>query len=426
MDTLCADPFESAAIETFEDWSVTLDRREVEFAVDMAGKLAMRQSTIPALGAVRLGLTPEGQPCFYATNLDAGIEVRLDDPVPGFPDKDRSLTARSLLVGVKEMRDALRAMRATGAASVGFTVEEGSLTLTAGALDIRLNAPMKPDDLPVLGDPNFDSPTFRQISLATAADFAQALTFVAKAVSTEETRYYLNGVCIDRDEKTGDILLVATDGHRLHAAPVRGIEEPAPTDPDCRPIVPLFTVNTLRRLLAKEVDPHAPFALDLDDKRIRFAADLPGMRVIVVSKLIDGTYPDWRKVVPPTKRRKRMVCDAARLIAAASVLACGLRPNTACDAAVLERQAGRKTIALEHKRLAGESILRTTAPCAGGGIRDVKIGLNPCYLRDALAAFDNPAETIGISFDAKSPASCPAVLAAAKPGPFVILMPMRI
>lgn len=407
-------------------WSMTLDRRTFETAVTIARHLTAskrRRGSVPALGAMRLGIDGDGMARLYATNLDGGIDIRLGEPQPHKPPRK---SARPVLVGVDDLRAALKAARAAGSVDIRLTARDGTLTLTAGATEIEMKTPMDPDGLPQMDGPNFDSPTFRQITLASTADFAQALTFVATAISTQETRYYLNGICLDRDTDTGQCLLVATDGHRLHAAPVQGIEEPAPADPDCRPIVPHFTVDTIRRLIAKAADPQAPFRMELDMTSLRFETDLPGMHVTVVSKLIDGVYPDWRRVVPKGPKRKRLVCETAAMSSAARIMASGDASRKIVEAAVLERQGGRTTVTLRRKRACGDTVMRTTATVERGGIRDVAIGWQPRYLRDALAAFPSGAETIGITFDGEHPASSPAILAAEQTGPFVVLMPMRI
>jgi DNA polymerase III subunit beta len=110
------------------------------------------------------------------------------------------------------------------------------------------------------------------------------------AISTEETRYYLNGIYLHAAEsETGPVLrAVATDGHRLAR-----VEEPLPAGAKGMPgvIVPRKTVTELRKLLdevSSEVD------VALSETRIQFAIGT----LRLTSKLIDGTFPDYDRVIP--------------------------------------------------------------------------------------------------------------------------------
>lgn len=109
------------------------------------------------------------------------------------------------------------------------------------------------------------------------------LKAVAIAASKEATRYYLNGVQIEITER--GLVLVATDGHRLIAAQC----ETEPTQSPCSGIVPLDFINKIK--IDKSTD-FAEFTLVANEIRLEYGAN------VYVSKLIDGTYPDWRRIVP--------------------------------------------------------------------------------------------------------------------------------
>jgi DNA polymerase-3 subunit beta len=123
--------------------------------------------------------------------------------------------------------------------------------------------------------------------------FLDKLRFVSHFMSTEETRYYLNGVCLY------DGNLVAADGHRLGYVET-GIEAKD------RPIIPRIAVNTLLAI-------GEPSQISIGAGVIVF--DLPG--VVLRSKLIDGTYPDYQRVIPAiADNAPVMTVDAKRLVAA--------------------------------------------------------------------------------------------------------------
>lgn len=113
------------------------------------------------------------------------------------------------------------------------------------------------------------------------------LEFVSRAMSTEATRFYLNGVYF-----TGD-LIVATDGHRLHSANIGAVELP-------NKIVPSGAIKTLLAVM-KELKIHkksANITVTFFERGVIFA--LPGL-VEIRSKLIDATYPDFKRVIPDHK-----------------------------------------------------------------------------------------------------------------------------
>ena len=132
-----------------------------------------------------------------------------------------------------------------------------------------------------------DLPHGFTLSAALCRDLVDHTRF---AMSSEETRYYLNGIYFHTTTEDGAPVLraVATDGHRLAR-----VETPQPDGAADMPgiIVPRKTVNELRKLIEdNEVD----IAVTLSDTKIRFAFD----DVVLTSKLIDGTFPDYQRVIP--------------------------------------------------------------------------------------------------------------------------------
>jgi DNA polymerase-3 subunit beta len=110
------------------------------------------------------------------------------------------------------------------------------------------------------------------------------------AMSTEETRYYLNGIYLHAADNDGVAVLraVATDGHRLAR-----FEMPLPEGASGMPgiIVPRKTVGELRKLIEEAGD---AIQVSLSESKIRFAFD----HIVLTSKLIDGTFPDYQRVIP--------------------------------------------------------------------------------------------------------------------------------
>ena len=135
------------------------------------------------------------------------------------------------------------------------------------------------------------------------------------AISTEETRYYLNGIYIHATESEGQAVLraVATDGHRLAR-----VEEPLPEGAKAMPgvIIPRKTVNEIRKLAEETQD---EIVVRLSDTKVQFALGT----VTLTSKLIDGTFPEYERVIPRGNDKKLVVprkdfADAVKRVAAIS------------------------------------------------------------------------------------------------------------
>jgi DNA polymerase-3 subunit beta len=133
-----------------------------------------------------------------------------------------------------------------------------------------------------------------------ASDLKRLIDKTRFAISTEETRYYLNGIYLHTVEIGGKLKLraVATDGHRLARA-----EMDAPAGAEGMPgvIIPRKTVSELQKLVDT---PDVMVTIELSDTKIRFTIS----GVVLTSKLIDGTFPDYQRVIP-TGNDKRLVID---------------------------------------------------------------------------------------------------------------------
>jgi DNA polymerase-3 subunit beta len=123
-----------------------------------------------------------------------------------------------------------------------------------------------------------------------AADLKRLIDKTQFAISTEETRYYLNGIYLHvaGEGATAKLRAVATDGHRLAQ-----VEFPAPNGTDGMPgvIIPRKTVGEVHRLIE---DPAGEVRIELSATKIRFSLG----PVVLTSKLIDGTFPDYGRVIP--------------------------------------------------------------------------------------------------------------------------------
>ncbi|WP_336293667.1 DNA polymerase III subunit beta [Bartonella sp. CB169] len=119
------------------------------------------------------------------------------------------------------------------------------------------------------------------------------------AISTEETRYYLNGIYFHIiNDNVLKLRLVSTDGHRLAQ-----VDMEAPSDVDGMPgvIIPRKAVGELQKLLSEENDSNV--CVEISETKIRFSVG----SVVFTSKLIDGTFPDYQRVIPTGNDKKLVV-----------------------------------------------------------------------------------------------------------------------
>ena len=227
------------------------------------------------------------------------------------------------------------------------------------------------------------------------------------AISTEETRYYLNGIYWHAAESQGLRLLraVATDGHRLAR-----VEMPLPEGAEGMPgvIVPRKTVGELRRLLEET---NEPIKVALSDTKIRFTFE----RVVLTSKLIDGSFPDYDRVIPTANDKM-------------------LEINRKSFADAVDRVS---TISTEKSRAVklmlgnGSVTLQATSPDAGSASEEIEasyaagafeIGFNSRYLLDILQQIEGDTAQLMLA-DAGSPT---IIRDRADATALYVLMPMRV
>ena len=190
--------------------------------------------------------------------------------------------------------------------------DEGGGEVTSRAARSVFNLPTLPaDEFPAIGEEQLGS------LHDAAGDLARLIDKTQFAISTEETRYYLNGIHMHATQGGATAMLrgVATDGHRLARVEVPCRQAPS----RCPPIiVPRKTVGEVRQLIDSvggEVE------VGVSPTRIQFAFD----RAVLVSRLIDGTFPDYERVIPTGN--EKLASSAARTSATPSTASPRSRPR---------------------------------------------------------------------------------------------------
>ena len=230
-----------------------------------------RRHTLPILSNVLLEKRGD-KLTLLATDIEIQITTATDVAAG---EGDGAVT-----VGARKLQDILRSL--SDNAEVSLMLEDKRLQVRAGKSRFSLQT-LPADDFPRMTLAEGET---RQFQLTQKA-FRQLLAKTQYAMAAQDVRYYLNGLLLLTEGK--ELRAVATDGHRLAFASVE-IDADLPRQ---ELILPRKTVLELNRLLA---DNDEPLAITLAPNQVRFAFG----SVVLVSKLIDGKFPDYERVVPAT------------------------------------------------------------------------------------------------------------------------------
>jgi len=230
-----------------------------------------KRHTLPILSNVLLEKKGDAL-TFLATDIE--IQITTSAPAEG-GEGDGAVT-----VGAKKLQDILRSL--PEGTDISLVLEEKRLLVRAGKSRFTLQT-LPADDFPRMA---VGSDEAKQFSV-TQKQFRQLLAQTQYAMAAQDVRYYLNGLLLLTEGK--ELRAVATDGHRLAFASM-AIEAELPRQ---ELILPRKTVLELNRLLADSDD---ALEITLSANQVRFAFG----NVVLVSKLIDGKFPDYERVIPAT------------------------------------------------------------------------------------------------------------------------------
>ncbi|MGE3745971.1 MAG: DNA polymerase III subunit beta, partial [Sphingomonadaceae bacterium] len=250
----------------------TIERATLLKSLSHVQSVVERRNTIPILSNVLIEASAEGSLKLMATDLDLQIVDSVEAQVE---------TAGATTIPAHTLFDIVRKL--PEGSQVSLTAAEGKMLIVAGRARFNL-ATLPRDDFPVIAEG--DLPSKFELPAETLKQIIDKTRF---AISTEETRYYLNGIFLHVSDEAQPVLkAAATDGHRLARVTVPR-PEGAAAMPDV--IIPRKCVAELRKLL-DEVD--GTVAISLSASKIRFNLGT----AILTSKLIDGTFPDYSRVIP--------------------------------------------------------------------------------------------------------------------------------
>jgi DNA polymerase III subunit beta len=241
-----------------------------------------RRHTLPILSNVLITATGS-KVQFLATDLEVQItsQADLDNPAEG-----------AVTAGARKLYDILRSLPED--AEVSLEAKENRMTVRAGKSRFNLQT-LAAADFPKMVEAKDAS---RTLTLPQKA-LKDALGLVQFAMAVQDIRYYLNGVLFSIDK---DVLrVVATDGHRLSYAS----ESLGSDHGSVEAILPRKTVIELIKLLADTDDP-VSLAIGSNQARFSFGG------IEIVSKIVEGKFPDYQKVIPAA-HKNRVSLDRATL-----------------------------------------------------------------------------------------------------------------
>jgi DNA polymerase-3 subunit beta len=368
---------------------VTIERSAFLRALNHVQSVVERRNTIPILSNV-LVEAKGAELKLTATDLDIEIveSVAAEVAVGG----RTTVPAHMLYDIVRKLPDGAQLQ-------LDQSGDGGRVAVTAGKSRFALQA-LPPEDFP-----NLASGDLANTFTLAAAELKGLIEKTRFAISTEETRYYLNGIYLHEVPAAAMLRAVATDGHRLAQAQVA-----RPDGAKGMPgvIVPRKTVLEVVKLI-EGIDDEVEVALS--SSKIRFAAG----NLVLTSKLIDGTFPDYERVIPRHNDKT-------------------LEVDTASFAAAVDRVS---TISMEKGRAvklnigSGRVVLTVNNPDSGSAEEEipagyeadpVDIGFNSRYLMDVAGQIKSSAMVFSLA-DAGSPT---IVKDPGDDQALYVLMPMRV
>ena len=281
---------------------------------------------------------------------------------------------------------------------------ENEIIINCGRSKFKLST-MKTEDFPIISDSDLSS-NF----VMSAEELIRMIDKTKFAISNEETRYYLNGIFLHKASKNSIHFLraVATDGHRLAQYDIplpQGAEEINGI------IIPKKTILELRKILD---DANGDINISLNENKIKFSFN----NLKIISKVIDGTFPDYTKVIPLNNNKKFQTNNSDLKNAIDRVAAVAINEETKSKAIKLSIEDNKLKLSVQSqsKGSANEEIDINYES------ETVDIGFNSRYLIDICNEIDGDEIDINL-FDSVSPA---IILDKADENLFFVLMPMRI
>ena len=364
----------------------TIERAILLKALGHVQSVVERRNTIPILSNVLIEARDDGSLRLMATDLD----LQVDESVAA-----QVAQAGATTVPAHTFFDIVRKL--PEGSQVELAASDGKMQVVAGRARFNLST-LPRDDFPVIAEGEL--PTRFELPAATLRQIIDKTRF---AISSEETRYYLMGIFLHVvDDK---LKAAATDGHRLAR-----ITLPRPDGAEGMPdiIIPKKCVQELRKLL-DEVEGTAE--VSLSPTKVRFGLG----SAVLTSKLIDGTFPDYNRVIP-TGNDKLLKLDPKSFAAGVDRVATIASEKTRAVKMSVDRDKVTLSVTSPESGTATEEI------ACDYGSDNIEIGFNARYLMDILGQIEGDSVEVHLA-----DAAAPTLLRENDASPALyVLMPMRV
>lgn len=360
---------------------LTLEQQNLTHVLTKVASIVEKRNTIPILANVMLSATGDK---LTVTASDLDIEITASTSATVEREGKTTVNADVFLSFVKKL--------AKGK-SVDLELDNHKLHITSGKTTSAL-ATLDADTFPQMATSEYDN------SLTIQSDtLVDVFNRTAFAMSTEETRYYLNGVYLHNVD--GALVGVSTDGHRLAKSVVDGAGDVSPI------IVPRKTVTELRKLLAEGGD----VTLDTSATKLRVTCG----DFVLVSKVIDGTFPDYTRVIP--KEGGRIANIDAKAFRAAIDRVVVLSDDRARGVS-LAVSAGKLVVSVNSAT--GDAVDEVEIDYQGEAF---ECGFNSKYLNEVAAQADNGSLRVSFGVGPTDPA---LITPDEQDGAVYVVMGMRV
>ncbi len=369
---------------------LTIERAALLRSLGHVQSVVERRNTIPILSNVLLDAA-DGTLALTATDLDLAVVDNVAADVS---------QAGAITTPAHTLFDIVRKLPDGAQVALEYNGEDQKLLLTSGRSRFVL-ACLPREDFPVMAEDDLP----HRFSLPVD-QLAQLIDKTRFAISTEETRFYLNGIYLHvTDEAEPALIAVATDGHRLAR-----VRLPVPDGAAGLPgvIVPRKTIGEVRKLL-EEAD--GGVAIGLSDSKIRFEFD----GAVLTSKLIDGTFPDYVRVIP-TGNDRSLEVDSKLFAEAIDRVSTISSEKSRAVKFIIEPE--RLTLAVNSP----DSGSATEEVAAGYGSESMEIGFNARYVLDIMGQISGDSVKLSLA-DSAAPTLVQDV---GDDSALYVLMPMRV
>jgi len=372
---------------------LVIERGELLKSLSHVTSVVERRTTIPILSNVLLQASGNVLK-FNATDLEREVIEQTTADV----DQDGSITVPAHL-----LHDIVRKLPDGTQVQISKDSEQERVTLSSGQSRFALQS------LPAEDFPDLAAGEMSHEFVMAAHDLKRLIEKTRFAISTEETRYYLNGIYLHSagggEAGPATLKAVATDGHRLAHAE---LEQPQGAAGMPGVIIPRKTVHELYRLLE---DGGTDVRIGISETKVRFEIG----PITLTSKLIDGTFPDYDRVIPKGNDKELRVSNAEFIAAVDRVSTIASERGRAVKLAI---DTDKLTLSVNNP----EGGSATEELDVSYTAEPLEIGFNARYLLDIASQLESDQAIFSLA----DPGSPTMVQESDDTSALYVLMPMRV